>query len=118
MTTTSMPRPLRFQHAVDAGDAVVDGDDDVGCLFARGQFHDFRREAVAILEAVGDDVVDRGAHGAQPAQGDGAGGGAVAIIVGHNGHFFAGLDGVGQEHGGGIDVQQAGRRHQAAQFTR
>ncbi len=60
--------PVGFDHAVDAGDAVVDGDDDVGRLFARGQRDDLGRQAVAVLEAVGHDVVDLRAHRAQAAQ--------------------------------------------------
>jgi hypothetical protein len=38
--------------AFKAGDAVVDGDDQVGRLL-RGDIDDFRRQAVAELEAVG-----------------------------------------------------------------
>ena len=56
-----MPSRLRFGDAVDAGDAVVDGDDQVGLLL-RGEAHDFGREAVAGVEAVGHQVVDRGAE--------------------------------------------------------
>ena len=54
--------PVGFGHAVDAGDAVVDRDDDVRALFRCGQRDDFRRQAIAVLEAVGHDVVDLGAH--------------------------------------------------------
>jgi hypothetical protein len=111
-------QPIRREHAVDAGDAIVDRDDDVGRLFARGERHDFRREAVAVFKAVRDDVVDLRSHGAQAAQRDGAGGGAVAIVVGDDRHALAGADGVSQERGGGIDVLQAGRRRQRCQLTR
>jgi hypothetical protein len=39
------------------------------------------------------------------------------VIVGHDHHAFAGRDGVGQEGGGLIDVQQAGGRAQGGQFA-
>jgi hypothetical protein len=109
--------PVRFHHAVDAGDAVVDRDDDVGRLFAAGEFDDFRRQAVAVHHAVGHDVVDVGAHRAQAAQGGGAGGGAIAVVVGDDGHFLARANRVGQEHGRGVDVFQAARRYQRGQFA-
>jgi hypothetical protein len=80
----------RRLDAVDAGDAVVHGDDDVGRFFARGQGDDFRRQAVAVFEAVRHDVVDARAHRAQAAQRGGAGGGAVAVVVGDDGHLLAG----------------------------
>ena len=110
--------PVGFGHAVDAGDAVVDGDDDVRFLFPCGQFDDLRRQAVAVFKAIGHDEIDACAHGAQAAQRHGAGGGAVAIVVGHNDHALIGGDGVGQEGGGGVDVQQASGRDHGRQLAR
>jgi hypothetical protein len=109
--------PVRLGHAVDAGDAVIDRDDNVGRLFARRQRDDFRRQAVTVFEAVGHDEVDRGAHRGQAPQRDGAGGGAVAVVVGDDDHALAGGDRVGQEHGGRADVQQAGGRDQRRQLA-
>ncbi len=75
---------LRRRHAVDAGDAVVHGDDQVR-LPPGGDGDDLRRQAVAVLEAVGHDVVDMlGAHQAQCPHRQGAAGGAVAVEVGHD----------------------------------
>ena len=47
-----------------------------------GEVDDFRRQAVAELEAVGHQVIDVGAEHLQGAHADGAGGGAVAVVVG------------------------------------
>ncbi|KAG1249233.1 hypothetical protein G6F65_019206 [Rhizopus arrhizus] len=68
--------------------------------------------AIAGFEAVGHQEVDVCAHGGQGAQPDGASGGAVAVIVGHDQHFLAGLQGVGQHAGGMRRVRQAGGRQQ------
>ena len=76
-----MPRAAAAAHAVDAGDAVVDGDEEAR-LHLRGERDDLRRQAVAVLEAVGHDEVDVGAHRAQAAHADRAGGGAVGVVVG------------------------------------
>jgi hypothetical protein len=43
------------RHSLDAGDAVVNGDDEIGRALGR-QFDDFRRQAVAVFEAVRDEV--------------------------------------------------------------
>ena len=48
-------------NAFQAGDAVVDGDDQVGRLLG-GNVDDFRREAVAEFEAVGQQKIDMGAE--------------------------------------------------------
>ncbi len=54
----------RRRDAVDARDAVVDGDEQAR-LHLRGERDDLRRQAVAELEPVGHDEVDVGAHRAQ-----------------------------------------------------
>jgi hypothetical protein len=107
----------RRLDTVDAGDAVVDGDDDVRRGRARRQLDDLRRQAIAVFEAVRHDVVDAGAHRAQAAQGGGAGGSAVAVVVGDDGHLLAALNSVGQVDGSGVDLQQCGGRHQGLQFA-
>ena len=49
---------LRWRgHAVDAGDAVIDGDDQVGLALC-GEIDDLRRQAVAVVKAVGHQIVD------------------------------------------------------------
>ena len=55
------------RHALDARDAVVDGDDQVGRRL-RGELDDLRRQPVAVLEAVRHEVVDLRAHRPQAAQ--------------------------------------------------
>ncbi|MCY1215315.1 hypothetical protein D9M72_271580 [compost metagenome] len=101
-------------HAVHAGDAVVHRDDDVGLAGAvpAGQFHDGGRQAVAGLETVGNQEVHVGAHRGQGPQPDRAGGGAVAVVVGHDQQLSARLDGVGQHAGGMRRMRQAGGRQQ------
>ena len=102
--------------ALDAGDAVVDGDDQVGRLL-RGEVDDFRRQAVAELEAVGQQEIDVGAEHLQGAHADGGGGGAVAVVVADDQQFGLGLDGVGQHVRGVGGVGEAGRRQQRLQFV-
>jgi len=75
---------LRFGHAVHAGDAVVHGDEQVGAalLHAAG---DAGGEAVAVGHAVGHQVVHLArAQQPQAAHRHGAGGGPVAVVVGHD----------------------------------
>ena len=102
--------------ALDAGDAVVDGDDQVGRLL-RGDVDDFRRQPVAELEAVGQQEIDVGAEHLQGAHADGGGGGAVAVVVADDQQFGFGLDGVGQHVRGIAGVGQAGGRQQRLQFV-
>ena len=102
--------------ALDAGDAVVDGDDQVGRLL-RGDVDDFRRQPVAELEAVGQQEVDVGAEHFQGAHADGGGGGAVAVVVADDQQFGLGLDGVGQHVRRIAGVGQAGGRQQRLQFV-
>ena len=68
-------------HAVDARDAVVDRDQDVGVLELLGECHDFRRQAVAVFETVGHQEFDVGAELAQRAHADRARRGAVGIVI-------------------------------------
>src|SRR5450830_313836 len=105
-------------HAINAGDAIVNGHNDVGVLFTDSQLDNLRCQSIPVLEAVGHDVVDCRTQTAQAAQADCTGGGAIAVIVGDDDHFFAGSNGIGQIDRRGIDVQQAGRRNQRPEFTR
>ncbi len=100
----------------DTGDAVVDGDDEVGRLFG-GDVDDFRRQAVAELEAVGEQEIDGGAEHFQGAHADGGGCGAVAVVVADDQHAGLGFDGVGQDVGGVAGVGEGGRRDQRLQFV-
>ena len=99
------------RHAVDTGDAVVDGDDQVGRPL-RGEFDDFRRQPVAVLESIRDEVVDVRAHCPQAAQPDRAGGRAVAVVVGDDQQPRVGLDRIGEQERGLAHMRQRGRRHQ------
>ena len=103
-----------FFDAVDAGDAVIDGNDQVG-FAVRGELDDGRGEAVAIFKTVRHQIGDVGAHRAQPAHGDRAGGGAVAVIVGHDQHARAGFDGIGEQNGGVADALQLRGRDELGQ---
>jgi len=58
---------------IQAGDAVIDRDDEVRCLFG-GQIDDGRGEAVAEFEPVGQQEIDLGAEGAQGTDADSRGG--------------------------------------------
>ena len=102
--------------ALQAGDAVIDGDDQVGRLFG-GQFDDFRRQAVAELEAVGNQEIDVGAERLQGAHADCGGGGAVAVVIADDQQAGFGLDGIGQDMGGLVGIGQRGGRQQRLQFV-
>ena len=90
---------LRARHTFDAPDAVVHGDEEVG-LALRRELHQFRREPVAELEAVGHQVLDVAAERAQRANADGARGGAVGVVVGDDEQALALRDGVSEESRG------------------
>jgi hypothetical protein len=110
----------RMRHAVEAGDAVVHRDQQVRAALAvrQRQIHDGGREAVAVDRAVGYHVAHaarRGAQHRQAAQGHGAGGGAVAVVVGHDADALPRIDRVGQQAGGVVDALERGRRQQPRQ---
>ena len=86
----------RARHAFDAGDAVVHGDQQVG-LALSSELDQLGRQAITELEAIGHQIVDAGAEEAQRAHADGAGGGAVGVIVGDDQQPLAGLDRVGEQ---------------------
>ena len=101
--------------AFEAGNAVVHGDEYVGAagLHALGNR---RGQAVAVKHPVGHQVADMlCAQQLQAAQSDGAGGGAVAVVVGDHADFFAGFNGLGQQPGGFAGSPQRVGRQQFAQ---
>ena len=87
-------------HTVHAGNAVVHGDQHIGARV----FHalgDRCGQAIAIDDAVGHDVGHMlGPQKLQAAQGYGAGGGAIAVIVGHHTQAFICGNRIGQQFGG------------------
>jgi len=99
-----------------AGDTVVDGDDQVGRLLG-GDIDDFRRQAVAELEAVGDEEMDVGPQRLEGAHADGGGGGAVAVVVADDQQAGFRFDGVGEDLRGVGGVGQRGWRQQRLQFV-
>ena len=106
MISTSMPARGRCRDAVDARDAVVDGDEQPR-LARRGKRDDLGRQAVAELEAVGHDEVDVRAHRAQAAHADGAGRRAVGVVVGDDDDALAARDRLREPRGGRVDVARA-----------
>ncbi len=102
--------------AFEAGDAVVDGDDEVGRL-PRGDIDDFRRQAVAELEAVRDEEIDVGAERLERAHAERGGGGAVAVVVADDQQAGVGLDGVGQHVRGVAGMGEGGGRQQRLQLV-
>ena len=68
-----------------------------------------------MLEAVGDQVVDHGAHGAQRLHADRACRGAVGVVVGDDEQALPRPDSVGEEARGVLDVVQPLRRGERLQ---
>ena len=101
-------------HALDAGHAVVDRNDPVRMPLG-GQLDQFRGQPVAEFEAVGYQIVHIGAHRAQCAQSHRAGGGAVAVVIGHDQQSLPPLDRVGQQRGRTMALSQQRRRVDVAE---
>ena len=95
--------------------AVVDRQNQTGLRIALGHQIDHRgRKAVAVGDAVGNEIVGADAHHGQTAQGDRAGRGAVAVVVGHDGDELAAFPGERQTFGGGPGAfKREGRQHRA-----
>ncbi|MDT4842716.1 hypothetical protein FQZ97_766280 [compost metagenome] len=80
------PGHLGRRHALDAGNAVVHGDQQLWLTLQRHR-DDFRGQAIAVLEAVRHQVIDmRRPEHAQTEDADRAGGGAVGIEVTNDQH--------------------------------
>ena len=106
-------RPCRIDPG-HAGDAVVDGDDQVR-LARRRQVDDFRRQPVTVFEAVGHDELDHPAQQTQALDRDRTGGGPVGVVVGHDQHALPPGDGIGQPGGHAGGVLQLPERQQPGQ---
>ena len=87
---------LRVRDALDARDAVVDGDQDVG-LAVRGDVDQLGRQPVAQLEAVRHEIFDIGAEPAQRAHAYRARGRSVGIVVGDDQQALVPRDRVGEK---------------------
>ena len=72
----------------------------------RGERDDLRSQAVAVLEAVRHQEIDRRAHRREAAYADRAGRRAVGVVVGDDRHAFAAGDAVRQAHRGGVCSEQ------------
>ena len=109
------PQRCGVLDTFDAADAVVHGNQHVRAAL----FHALsnrRGQAVAVDDAVGHQIIDVArAQQAQTAHRHGAGGRAVAVVVGDDAQALLAGDGVGQQRGGGVDAQQVTRWQQARQ---
>ena len=105
----------RGGHALEAGNAVVHGDQHVGTAV----FHplrDRRGQAVAVHHPVGHDVVHMlSAQQTQAAHAHGAGGGTVTVVVRHDAEFFVRCNGIGQQHGRFRGAPHVGGGNEAGQ---
>ena len=90
---TQRPRP---GDAIKTGNAVVYRDQHIGAA-GLDAFSNRRRQTITIDHAIWHDIthVSR-AHQAQPANTHGAGGGTIAVVVGHDAELFVGGNRVGQ----------------------
>jgi hypothetical protein len=99
------------RDAVMARDAVVDGHDE-DRRERRRLSDDLRREPVAVLEAIRHEELDDGAHRREPAHPDGAGGGAVRVVVGDDHDLLAVADRIGEARRGEVDSLHCRERRQ------
>ena len=107
----------RMRHTVEAGNAVVHGDEQLRFLCER-QIDDRRRQAVAVHGAVGHDIRQRARRRAehrQAAHADGAGRGAVTVVVGDDADAALLFDRVGEQRCGGVGAFHRRRRQQVCQ---
>ena len=103
-------------HAIDAGDAVIYGDNHIGGFLARSELHDLRREAVTVLKTIGHQIINRCIHRAQCTHAHRAGGGAVGIVVGDDQQFFTLGNRIGQQHRHALQIEHRRRRVQALEI--
>ena len=106
---------LRRLHARHAGDAVVHGDQHIRALRVHTLGNGWG-QAVAVDHAVGHQIahVARPQH-AQATYAHGAGGRAVAVVIGHDAQALVLRDGVGQQLGRFRGAQHARRGQQQVQ---
>ena len=78
----------------------------------RCEFDDFRRQPVAVLEAVGDDELDVGAHRAQAAHADRARRRPIGVVVGDDDDPLAPIDGGDEPMRRGVGAFQRRRMRQ------
>ena len=102
-------------HARHGGDAVIDGQDEVGAPLP-GRVHHRRAQAIAIGKTARHQVGDSlRTHGAQAPHRQGAAGGPVGVIVAHHQDRAPARHPFRQPLRRPIDVQQASRRVQGTQ---
>ena len=108
------PARGRGRDPLDARDSVVDGHEQVRRAL-RGERDDFRRQAVAELEAVGHDEADVGTQRRQPAHRDRAGRRAVGVVVRDDDDALARGDRAREALRGFGDAAQRSERRQRRQ---
>ncbi len=105
---------VRSLDTVDARDAVVHRDQDVRILELFRERDNFRRQPVAVFEAIGHQVIDHGAEFAQRAHADRARGCTVGIVVGDDQQFLFDGDRIGQELRHALYIAQSRERRKRA----
>ena len=102
---------LRGGDAVNAGNAVIDRDDDLRRLL-RCQRHNFRRQSVAKFETVWHDVADLRTHRAQTTQRNRTGRGTVGVVVGNDQDSLALFNGLNEALAYGVNAFERSRRRE------
>ena len=98
---------LRLGHAFNTGNAVVDRDQYIRTAGVHA-LGNRCGQAIAVDHPVGHDVAHLlGAQQTQSTHGHGAGGRAIAVVIGHDAQALIGLDRVGQQAGCSLHAQQA-----------
>ena len=99
-------------HAVQAGHAVVDGDQQIGASnsgMLERQVDDLGCQAIAVFEAVGHQIVDDRAHRPQSQYPNRHAGGAVTVVIADNQQAAACGDRIGEQRAG-VDCAKHQRR--------
>ena len=106
---------LCCSHPLHAGDPIVHGDQYIGATGVH-PLGDGRGQAIAIHHPARHDVADMlCAQQAQTPHGHGAGGGAIAVVIGHDAQALLLGDGIGQQAGRLRRAGELGRRDQLRQ---
>ena len=95
------------RNAVDAGNSVIDRNQQIGASQARmGQRHldDGRRQTVAVLEPIRHQVVDDRTHCAQTENTHRHAGCAIAVVVADDQQATLRADRIGQQFGPGLSA--------------